>query len=144
MTYDAEMGSGAMIYIYSVANRPVAKQWLCKQLPLLGNARSIQARNNRTGLCNIFLSNGSVNTPTTIGVLLETVFSIRSVQSGCKEQFSCESAVDFRSSKSADGRELGSAREAEKMALWVLTSGQRCHDISWRISTVLNPLPGKG
>jgi hypothetical protein len=35
-----------------------------------------------------FLSNGSINTPTTIGILLETVFSVESVQSGYKEEFS--------------------------------------------------------
>jgi hypothetical protein len=28
------------IYIYNVAYRPVAKRWLCKQQPLLGNARN--------------------------------------------------------------------------------------------------------
>jgi hypothetical protein len=42
---------------------------------------------------------------------------IRSVQSGCKEDFSWELSVEFRSSKWADSRELGSARKAEKMAL---------------------------
>jgi hypothetical protein len=47
---------------YIVAYRPVAKRWLCKLRPLLGNVRNIFARNNRTGLCNQFLSNGSVNT----------------------------------------------------------------------------------
>jgi hypothetical protein len=31
----------------TVAYRPVAKRWLCKQRPLLGNARNIHARNNR-------------------------------------------------------------------------------------------------
>jgi hypothetical protein len=42
-----------------VAYRSVAKQWLYKQPPLLGNAREIQARNNKTtGLCNPFLCNG--------------------------------------------------------------------------------------
>jgi hypothetical protein len=72
-----------------------------------------------TGLCNMFLSNGSVRTPTTIGVLLKTVFSTRVVQNGFKEEFSWESAVEFRSSKWAVSQELGSARQAEKMALWV-------------------------
>jgi hypothetical protein len=55
----------------------------------------------------------------TIGVLLETVFPIRSLQNVYKEEFSWESAVEFRSSKWAVSRELRSAREAEKMALWV-------------------------
>jgi hypothetical protein len=45
-------------FMNTVAFRPVAKKWLCKQRPKLGNAR-----NNRTGLCNPILSNGSVNTP---------------------------------------------------------------------------------
>jgi hypothetical protein len=36
---------------------PVAKQWLWKQQPLLGNAH-----NRIMGLCNPFLSNSSVNT----------------------------------------------------------------------------------
>jgi hypothetical protein len=72
-----------------MAYRPVAKQYLCKQRPLLGNDRNIHSCNNRTtGLCNPFISNGSINTPTIIGVLSETVFSIRSVQSGYKEEFS--------------------------------------------------------
>jgi hypothetical protein len=35
-----------------------------------------------------FLCNGEVNTPAKIGVLLETVFSIRSMHSGYKEEFS--------------------------------------------------------
>jgi hypothetical protein len=51
------------IYIYSVAYRLVAKWWLCKRWPLLCNARNIYVRSNRTkGLCNQFLSNGSINT----------------------------------------------------------------------------------
>jgi hypothetical protein len=91
-----------------VAYRTVAKQWLCKQQPLLGNERNIHTRNNKTaGLSNPFLSNGSVNTPTTIEVLLETVFSIRSLESGYKEEFSWESAVE---SKWVVSRELSSAR----------------------------------
>jgi hypothetical protein len=103
-----------------VAYRPFDKHLLYKQLPLLGNVRNIQARNNRmTGLRKTFLSNGSVNTFITIGVLLETVFYVRSVQNGCKQEFSWELAVEFRSSKWEVSRELGSAREAEEMALWV-------------------------
>jgi hypothetical protein len=43
-----------------VTYRPVAKRWLCKQRPLLGNARNIHSCNNKTtGLCDLFLSNGS-------------------------------------------------------------------------------------
>jgi hypothetical protein len=46
-----------------VAYRPVATRWLCKQRTLLRNSRNIHAYDNRTtGLCNRFLSNGSVNT----------------------------------------------------------------------------------
>jgi hypothetical protein len=101
-----------------VAYRPIVKQWLCKQRPLLGNARNIHARNNRTtGLCNPFISTGSLNTPTTIADMLETVFSIRCVHSGY--MVSWESAVEFQTSKWAVSREMGSAREAEKTALWV-------------------------
>jgi hypothetical protein len=60
--------------------------WLCKQWPLLGNPRSIHERNNRTTvLCNPFLGNGSVNTPTTIELLLEAVFCVRCVQRCYKE-----------------------------------------------------------
>jgi hypothetical protein len=77
-----------VVEYFIVAYRPVAKQWLRKQRPLLGKACNIHARNNRTtGLFNPFVSNGSVNTPTTIGLLLETVFSIQSVQNGYKEAF---------------------------------------------------------
>jgi hypothetical protein len=47
---------------YIVAYRPVSKRWLCKQWPLLCNARNIHARKCRiTGLYNPFLSNCSVN-----------------------------------------------------------------------------------
>jgi hypothetical protein len=98
-----------------MAYRSVAKQWLCKQRPFLWNAR----KNIMTGLYNPFLCYVLVNTPTTIGVMLEAVFSIRSVWDGYKEEFSWESSVAFRSSKWAVSRELGSARENEKMALWV-------------------------
>jgi hypothetical protein len=65
-----------------VAYRSAAKQWLCKQRPLLGNARN----NRTTMLWDPFLSYGfGKHASTTIGLLLETVFSIRSVQSSCKE-----------------------------------------------------------
>jgi hypothetical protein len=68
-----------------VAYRPVAKRILCKQ-PLLGNTRNTHARNKKkTVLCNPFLGNGSVNTLTTIELLLKTAFSVRSVKSGNKE-----------------------------------------------------------
>jgi hypothetical protein len=54
---------------------------------MLGDARNIPARNNKkTVLRNPFLSNESVNMPTTIGVLLDTVFCIRSVSSGYEEE----------------------------------------------------------
>jgi hypothetical protein len=70
-----------------VEYRAVSEQWLCGRRPLLGNARNTHARNNgKAGLCNPFLSNGSVNTPTKIVVLLGTVFYIRFVQSGYKEE----------------------------------------------------------
>jgi hypothetical protein len=92
-----------------VAYGPIAKKWLGKQRPLLGNIRNIHASNNRkTGSCNPFLSKGSVNTPTSIEILLETVFCIRSVQSGYKEEFSWEWTVEFRSSEWAVGGELES------------------------------------
>jgi hypothetical protein len=115
-----------------VTYRPVAKHWLCKQRPLLDNARNIHERNNRTALCNAFISNGSVNTPTTIGVLLEPAFSIPSVQCGYEEEFSWEPAVEFRCSKQAVSRELG--RWSWEFRLGVLTSGQRRYHGSWRIS----------
>jgi hypothetical protein len=100
-----------------VSCRSIAEQWFCKQRPVLGRARN----NRTTGLCNTFLSTGWANTPTIIGILLEMEFSIRSVQSGYKEEFSWESAVEFRSSKWAVSQELVSARETEKMALRVQT-----------------------
>jgi hypothetical protein len=47
------------------------------------------ARNKRTtGLGSRFLNNGAVSMPKSLGVFLETVFSIPSVQSGYKEEFS--------------------------------------------------------
>jgi hypothetical protein len=66
--------------------RPVATRGLCKQGPLLGKARNIHERKNKTTvLCNPFLGNGSVNTPAAIELLLQDVFSVLSVQSGYKE-----------------------------------------------------------
>jgi hypothetical protein len=103
----------------TVTNRLVAKRRLCKQRPVLGNARNIHAWKNRTRLCNPLLSNGSLNMRTTIGVLLETVFYSWSLQSSYQEEFSWESSVEFRNSKWAVSRDLGSAREAENMPLWV-------------------------
>jgi hypothetical protein len=121
------------LYIYILGYRPVPKQSLCKQRPLLGNARNIHPRNNRmTGLCNQFQSNGLVNTPTAIVLLLETVFYIGSVQSGCKEEFSWELAVEFRSSMLAVSRELG--RWSWEFRCGMLTSGQRRDHASWSIS----------
>jgi hypothetical protein len=55
----------------------------------------------------------------TIGVLLETVFYVRSVHSGYEEEFAWEYSVEFQSFKWARSRELVSVRECEKMALWV-------------------------
>jgi hypothetical protein len=43
----------AVVVVY----RPIAKQRLCKQRPLLGNAHNSRAM----GLRNLFLSSGSVN-----------------------------------------------------------------------------------
>jgi hypothetical protein len=56
--------------IHIVAYRSVAKQSLCKQLLLQGHSRN----NWTTELSNQFLRNRSVNTPTTLGVLLEQCF----------------------------------------------------------------------
>jgi hypothetical protein len=44
------------------------------------------------------LVSAATDAQATIEELLETMFSIRSVQSGYTEEFSCESAVEFRSS----------------------------------------------
>jgi hypothetical protein len=57
-----------------VAYRPVAKQRLCKERPFLGNARKVHTHNRRTGLCNPFLNNGSVSTPTLIGYCWKRYF----------------------------------------------------------------------
>jgi hypothetical protein len=53
---------------------------ICKKRPLLGNTSK-----NNTVLCNHFLGNGSINTVTLTELLLETEFSVRSVQNGHKE-----------------------------------------------------------
>jgi hypothetical protein len=78
--------------------------------------------------------------PIIIGVLLETVLSIRSVQSGYKEELSWESAVEFRNSKWIVTWEPGSAWKSEKTALWVQvwSVNQRTtrDHRSWRISIV--------
>jgi hypothetical protein len=68
-----------------VACRPVAKRWLYKQRPLLDNARNIHEGNNKTTvLCNPFLDNGSINSPTPIVIDGGGVFcSVR--QSSYKE-----------------------------------------------------------
>jgi hypothetical protein len=73
----------------------------------------------------------ATDTQTTIEELLGKMCSIRSAQSGYKEEFSWESAVDFPRSKWADSRELSSARKTEKMALWVqLTVGLWREDLT--------------
>jgi hypothetical protein len=101
---------------YNVVYRPAAKRRLCKQRPLLGNARNIHVRNKRTtGLCNPFLSVGSVNTPTIIGVLSGTVFSIRSLQSGCKEEFNqCRGGIEYLHHSPASR----SMRQKRKSWIW--------------------------
>jgi hypothetical protein len=115
-------------------------QQLCKQRPLLGNARN----NRTTMLCIPFLSNGSVNTLTSTEALLQEVFFIGSVL------VIKESTVENRhsSSKLAVSLNLGSEREAEtwryEFRYGMLTSGQRHDHGSRRISTVLNLLPGNG
>jgi hypothetical protein len=42
------------IFKYTVAYRPIAKQWLRKQRPLLGNARNMQATIERRVYSNRF------------------------------------------------------------------------------------------
>jgi hypothetical protein len=57
------------VCVYIVAYRPVAKQWLSKQRPLLGNARNIHACSNRRTAFSMWpaprllLCNGAVDTP---------------------------------------------------------------------------------
>jgi hypothetical protein len=74
-----------------------------KQWPLLGNTHNAHAGNSRMKeLCIPFLTKGLVNMPTTIGVLLEMVFSIRSMQSGYKES----SYENWRSNSIVPGEQL--------------------------------------
>jgi hypothetical protein len=124
-----------------VANGPDVKRWFCKQRPFLGNVRNIHAHNNKTrGLCSPFISNGSVNTPTTIGVLLETVFSIRSMQNGYKEEF----VENGQSSSGVLSEQLVESwalkwrlrRWRYEFSCGVLTSEQRRDHGSWRFSIV--------
>jgi hypothetical protein len=69
-----------------VAHSPVDKQWLCKQQTLLGNARYIHARNNRTTVMKpVSRQRISKQAFTTMRWSLETVFSVRSVQNCYKE-----------------------------------------------------------
>jgi hypothetical protein len=65
--------------VYIVAYRPVAKQWLCKQRPLLGNARNMHVTIEERVYAPV--SKQRIDNH----VLLETVFSILSVRSGYKE-----------------------------------------------------------
>jgi hypothetical protein len=74
-----------IIIIIITAYRPVAKRWLCKQWPLLYNARKIQALNNRTGMQPVSRQRIGKHASATIKWLFETVFSVRSVRSGYKE-----------------------------------------------------------
>jgi hypothetical protein len=120
-SFFAKLLASTLETLHVVAYRPVANQWRCKQWPLLGNAH----RNRTTGLCNSFLSNGSINTHTTIGVLLKTMFSIRSVRSGFEEEFSWESAIEFRSSRWAVSRELSSAGSMRRWR-YAINSGVKC------------------
>jgi hypothetical protein len=73
-----------------------------------------------------------LNTPITIGVLLETVLTNWSVQCGYEEEFSWESAIEFRSSKWEVSRELG--RWSWEFRCGVLTSEKRIEHGSWKIS----------
>jgi hypothetical protein len=57
----------------------IARQRLGKEVPAEKNTQATKRELP-------FLCNGEVNTPATIGVLLETVFSIQSIQSGYKEE----------------------------------------------------------
>jgi hypothetical protein len=59
-----------------------------------------------------FLSSGSVNTT---GILLETVFSVRFVQSCYKEEFLWKEQIEFQSERLLESRVLHG--KAEKMAL---------------------------
>jgi hypothetical protein len=59
----------------------------------------------------------ATDTQATIDELLG-MFSIRSVQSGYKEEFRRDAVVEFRSSEWAVSRVLSSARKVKKMALW--------------------------
>jgi hypothetical protein len=63
-----------------VASIPVAKLWLCKQWPLLGNARNIDSRNNRTTGLYRPVSKQRIHkhASATTELLLETVFFVGS------------------------------------------------------------------
>jgi hypothetical protein len=82
-----------------VAYKPFAKRRLCKQRPLIGNARNIRVPNNRkTGVCNPFLSKGSVikfplqRTPTQNS---RTVFSMWSLPRYYKQGSLKQRVSDF-------------------------------------------------
>lgn len=74
---------------FIVVYKPVAKQWIFVQRPLLCTARTIHARNNRKpGSCYLFQSNVSVNTfPSNWHQLnnRRTVFSVWSVPCCCRQ-----------------------------------------------------------
>jgi hypothetical protein len=101
-----------------VTYRPAAKRWLCKQWPFLGNA----SNNRTTMLCNPFLSFGLVNASTTTWLLMESVFSIRSVQHGYKEG-NWSNPISW-----GVAVQLSSAKEAEKRWCysWVVTDKEFC------------------
>jgi hypothetical protein len=64
-----------------VAYRQVAKWWLYKQRSLLGNASNVYSRNMQP----VYRQRIGKHVSKTMELLSETVFSIRSVQSGYKK-----------------------------------------------------------
>jgi hypothetical protein len=59
--------------------QPVSREWICKHIPVVTNMHAAIEKP---------ISKQRVGKHTTIGVLLETVFSVWSVQSAYKEEFS--------------------------------------------------------
>jgi hypothetical protein len=75
------------IFVVIVAYTPDAKRRLWKQQALLGNARYIHARNKRTTIMQPFYRQRICKYASiTVEWVLETVFSVRSVQSSFNKE----------------------------------------------------------
>jgi hypothetical protein len=110
--------------------QPVSRKRIGKHIP---------AATNTHATIEDPVFNQRIDKHTAIGVLLETVFSVRFVQNGYNEESSWEDLVDFQRSKWAVSRELSSAKIREKRWQLQERTGLRVPELAvgrwWRSGT---------